>query len=180
MKGYLSGLFENKYSMRMDLDRKEHPGFDYAQGIMINRQTVGAMGRLSRDWIDSMDLDLDTAIGFEINLEPIMNMLHRKKAFKPISAYPIIPRDLNLVMPKEQGVGDIIDLIFKKGKKLVVDAKPVNIFIDPEAIGEEMKSVTFSITFQHTSKTLEDKDVTPVIEEIIRGAEKEFLAKLRT
>ena len=180
MKGYLSGLFENKYSMRMDLDRKEHPGFDYAQGIMINRQTVGAMGRLSRDWIDSMDLDLDTAIGFEINLEPIMNMLHRKKAFKPISAYPIIPRDLNLVMPKEQEVGDIIDLIFKKGKKLVVDAKPVNIFIDPEAIGEEMKSVTFSITFQHTSKTLEDKDVTPVIEEIIRGAEKEFLAKLRT
>ena len=180
MKGYLSGLFENKYSMRMDLDRKEHPGFDYAQGIMINRQTVGAMGRVSRDWIDSMDLDLDTAIGFEINLEPIMNMLHRKKAFKPISAYPIIPRDLNLVMPKEQGVGVIIDLIFKKGKKLVVDAKPVNIFIDPEAIGEEMKSVTFSITFQHTSKTLEDKDVTPVIEEIIRGAEKEFLAKLRT
>jgi len=63
---------------------------------------------------------------------------------------------------------------------LVVDAKPINILIDPEAIGEEMKSVTFSITFQHTSKTLEDKDVTPVIEEIIRGAEKEFLAKLRT
>ena len=179
MKGYLSGLFENKYSMRFDLDRKEHPGFDYAQVIMINRQTVGAMGRLSRDWIASMNLDLNTAIGFEINLEPIMNMLHRKKAFKPISAYPIIPRDLNLVMPKEQGVGAVIDLIFKKGKKLIIDAKPVNIFIDPKSIGTEMKSVTFSITFQHTSKTLEDKDVTPVIEEIIRGAEKEFLAKLR-
>ena len=43
-----------------------------------------------------------------------------------------------------------------------------------------MKSVTFSITFQHSSKTLEDKDVTPVIEEIIRGAKKEFLAKLRS
>ena len=179
MKGYLSGVFENKYSMRMDLDRKEHPGFDYSQGIMINRQTVGAMGRLSRDWIDSMDLDLDTVIGFEINLGPIMNMLHRKKVFKPISAYPVIPRDLNLVMPKEQEVGAVIDLFFKKGKKLVVDAKPVNIFIDPESIGAGMKSVTFSITFQHTSKTLEDKDVTPVIKEIIRSAEKEFLAKLR-
>jgi len=179
MKGYLSGVFENKYSMRMDLDRKEHPGFDYSQGIMINRQTVGAMGRLSRDWIDSMDLDLDTVIGFEINLGPIMKMLHRKKVFKPISAYPVIPRDLNLVMPKEQEVGAVIDLFFKKGKKLVVDVKPVNIFIDPESIDAGMKSVTFSITFQHTSKTLEDKDVTPVIKEIIRSAEKEFLAKLR-
>ena len=127
-----------------------------------------------------MNLDLDFVIGFEINLEPIMNMLHRKKAFKPISAYPVIPRDLNLVMPKEQEVGAVIDLIFKKGKKLVVDAKPVNIFFDTKSIGEEMKSVTFSITFQHTSKTLEDKDVTPVINEIIRVAEEEFLAKLRT
>ena len=113
MKGYLSGLFENKYSMRMDLHRKEHPGFDYAQGIVINRQTVGAMGRLSRDWIESMDLDLNTAIGFEINLDPIMNMLHRKKAFKPISAYPNIHRDLNFVIHKEQEVGAIIDIIFK-------------------------------------------------------------------
>ena len=43
-----------------------------------------------------------------------------------------------------------------------------------------MKSVTFSIEFQHQSKTLEDKDVTPVIKEIIRVAEKDFLAKLRT
>jgi phenylalanyl-tRNA synthetase beta chain len=82
-------------------------------------------------------------------------------------------------MPKEQEVGAVIDLFFKKGKKLVVDAKPVNIFIDPESIDAGMKSVTFSITFQHTSKTLEDKDVTPVIKEIIRSAEKEFLAKLR-
>ena len=112
MKGYLSGLFENKYSMRMDLDRKEHPGFDYSQGIMINRKTVGAMGRLSRDWIDSMDLDLDTVIGFEINLGPIMKMLHRNKVFKPISAYPVIYRDLNLVMAKEQEVGTVIDLFF--------------------------------------------------------------------
>ena len=35
-----------------------------------------------------------------------------------------------------------------------------------------MKSVTFSITFQDSSKTLEDKDVNPVIDEIIHVAEK--------
>ena len=83
-------------------------------------------------------------------------------------------------MPVDQEVGDLLELFFKKGKKLVIDAKPVNIFSNEDAIGEGMKSVTFSIAFQGSSKTLEDKDVNPVIDEIIHVAEKDFLAKLRT
>ena len=43
----------------------------------------------------------------------------------------------------------------------------------------EFKSVTFSLTFQDPSKTLEDKDVNLIIDEIIRVAEKTFDAKLR-
>ena len=43
-----------------------------------------------------------------------------------------------------------------------------------------MKSVTFSLVFQDTSKTLEDKDVNPIIHEIIRVAKNDFNAKLRT
>ena len=38
---------------------------------------------------------------------------------------------------------------------------------------------SFSIIFQHSSKTLEDKDVNPIIDEIIHIAEKDFNAKLR-
>ena len=43
----------------------------------------------------------------------------------------------------------------------------------------EKKSVTFSIVFQHSSKTLEDLDVNPIIDEIVTFAEKKFNAKLR-
>ena len=83
-------------------------------------------------------------------------------------------------MPVEQEVGDLLELFSKKGKKLVTNTKPVDIFVDENAIGKGMKSVTFSITFQDSSKTLEDKDVNPVIDEIIHVAEKNFFAKLRT
>ena len=63
---------------------------------------------------------------------------------------------------------------------MVTSAKPVDIFVDENAIGKGMKIVTFSITFQDSSKTLEDKDVNPVIDEIIHVAEKNFFAKLRS
>ena len=180
IKGYLTSLFVQKLGMRLDLIKGDGTGFDLSRVIMVNRHKVGAMGRISETWIDSMGLDLNTVFGFEVDLEPIKRMFNKKKTFKAINPYPKITRDLNLVMPVEQEVGDLLELFSKKGKKLVTDAKPVDIFVDENAIGKGMKSVTFSITFQGSSKTLEDKDVNPVIDEIIHVAENNFLAKLRT
>ena len=70
--------------------------------------------------------------------------------------------------------------IDKKGKKLLLETEPVNIFVDEDSLGKNMKSVTFSLVFQNPSKTLEDKDVNPIIDEIIRVAENDFNAKLRS
>ena len=179
LKGILSFLFEKKFNMRMDLMRTEHPGFEYCQAINLNRKKVGFFGRLSSKWKSSMNIELEKTLGFELDLGPIRGMLNTNKKFKKINLYPKISRDLNLVMPKNQDTGSIVNMIFKYGKKLIIQVVPVNIFVDEVSLGPDMKSVTFSLIFQHSSKTLEDKDVNPIIEEIINIAEKEFLAKLR-
>ena len=180
LKGYLNGVFEGKYGMRIDLKKDDFPGFEYGQTVIINRQNVGVMGRLSNHWPKLLNLDIEDTYAFEINLEPISKMMNAKKRFKPISIYPKISRDINLVMKDAQSVGHIVDMIIRLGNNLIIHASPMNIFIDEKTLGKGMKSVTFAITFQHSSKTLEDKDVNPVIEEIIRVADKDFNAKLRS
>ncbi len=180
LKGILTSLFINKLKMRLELLDGDFHEFEYSKTIMINRQTVGAMGKISETLIDSLGLDIDDIYGFEINLEPIKSMLNTQRVFRPIVPYPKVYRDINLVMPKNQEVGDLINSFHKQGKKLLANAKPVNIFIDEDSIGSDLKSVTFTMEFQSSSKTLEDKDVNPVIDEIIRVAEKDFFAKLRT
>ena len=180
VKGLLSSLFEKKLSMRMELEvDDEDSGFDLSRSIRLNKQKVGRLGRISKDWIDSMGLDLEKAYGFEIDLEPIKQMLDKRKTFKKIIPYPKIIRDLNLVIPKEQEVGSIMEIFHKYGKKLITQSEAVNVFEDEETVGDGLKSVTFSLIFQDPSKTLEDKDVNPIIDEIIRVAEKTFDAKLR-
>ena len=180
VKGFLSSLFEKKLSMRMELEvDDEDSGFELSRSIRLNKQKVGRLGRISKDWIDSMGLDLEKAYGFEIDLEPIKQMLDKRKTFKKIIPYPKITRDLNLVIPKEQEVGSIMEIFHKYGKKLITQSEAVNVFEDEETVGDGLKSVTFSLIFQDPSKTLEDKDVNPIIDEIIRVAEKTFDAKLR-
>jgi phenylalanyl-tRNA synthetase beta chain len=73
----------------------------------------------------------------------------------------------------------VLNLIKDKAGEELIDYYPVEIFEDVESLGENKKSVVFEMVFQHKEKTLEDKDVNPIIDEIIDIAQKNFNAKLR-
>ena len=180
IKGILSFLFHNSLNMNVRYDHAEDYAMDLAQNIIVNNLRIGSYGRISEKFIKDLGLESsENFYGFEVNLQMIKKMMNNKKVFKKINLYPTIERDLNFVLKKDQAVGDLLEIIRKLGKQLVVEAKPKNIYSDSNDIGDEFKSVTFSIVFQHSSKTLEDSDVNPIIDEIVNFAEKKFHAKLR-
>ena len=82
-------------------------------------------------------------------------------------------------MECSDSVGPIQEVIKKKGGKILISVSPVEIFEDEKNIGENKKSITYEMVFQDREKTLEDKDVNPIIDEIIDIAKKNFNAKLR-
>ena len=57
-----------------------------------------------------MDLDLEIAYGFEIDLELIKQMLGKRKTFKKIIPYPKIIRDLNLKRNSDYGKEHLLPL----------------------------------------------------------------------
>ena len=153
---------------------------DQAQSVIVNNLKIGNYGIVSEKFKKDLGVDsLEKFYAFEINLQLIKKMMNNKKVYKKINLYPTIERDLNFVLKKDQEVGELLEVIRKSGRQLVIEAKPKNIYSNSDDIGAELKSVTFSIVFQHSSKTLEDSDVNPVIDEIVNFAEKKFYAKLR-
>ena len=92
----------------------------------------------------------------------------------------IMQPDSGLILLNDNdSVGSILKLIQEKGGANLVEHHPVEIFKEKESIGENKKSVVFEMIFQHKEKTLEDKDVNPIIDEIIDIAQTKFNAKLR-
>ena len=180
IKGILSFLFHSRLNMNVKYSNSEDYAMDQSQNIFVNNIKIGNYGKISENFIKDLGLESSKKFyGFEINIQIIKKMMNNKKIFKKINLYPIIERDLNFVLKKDQEVGDLLEVIRKLGKQLVKEAKPKNIYSNSNDIGKELKSVTFSIVFQHSSKTLEDSDVNPIIDEIVNFAEKNFNAKLR-
>ena len=180
LKGILSFLFHYRLNMNIRYHHSEDYAMDQTQSIIVNNLKIGKYGIVSEKFKKDLELDYSEKIyAFEINLQLIKKMMNNKKVYKKINLYPTIERDLNFVLKKEQEVGDLLEIIRKLGKQLVIKVKPKNIYSNSDDIGGEFKSVTFSIVFQHSSKTLEDLDVNPIIDEIVNFAEKKFHAKLR-
>jgi phenylalanyl-tRNA synthetase beta chain len=98
--------------------------------------------------------------------------------YKKISKYPTIERDLNFVIDEKLDAGAIVNKIHKMKARFLRSITPTNIFRH-ERLGNNKKSIVYKLIFQDDSKTLEDKDVNPIIEQIISIVKVKFNAKLR-
>ena len=60
--------------------------------------------------------------------------------------------------------------------------KNIDIFdvYEGESIGEGSKSIAFRLNFIDSNKTLNVKDVEPIIQRVLKTLEKQFSAKLRS
>jgi phenylalanyl-tRNA synthetase beta chain len=125
-----------------------------------------------------MNLDINQSFGFQFDLNTLLVLTNKTVKYTPIINYPVVERDLNFVVKENTLVGDIVSTIHKNGKSILKKVEPYNIFRD-ESVGENKKAVALKLRFQSNSKTLEDKDVNSVINEIIRVVSKIFSAKLR-
>ena len=158
---------------------KSESQFDKAFIVEVNNINIGRYGKISSSMIKKLDLDIREIYGFEINLKDLLNLISTNATkYVPINYLPKVERDLNFVLDETIEVGDIVKEIGLLKNKLLVSVVPKNIFRH-SSIGDLKKSVTINLEFQHPSKTLEDKDVNLIIDEIINVVSKNFNAKLR-
>jgi phenylalanyl-tRNA synthetase beta chain len=158
---------------------KQNNVFDICHQLKINKTTIGSFGKISSKIIDQLDVANLSIYGFELELDRVLKSINElERTFKPINYLPKVERDINFVVDEPVLVGDIVDLISKHKFANLIKIEPLNIFRD-KSLGDNKKSITLNFHFQHTSKTLEDKDVNLVINEIIKVVSKNYGAKLR-
>ena len=152
--------------------------YEYGFSLDAGDMHIGTFGKISTKLFKLLKISFTDAFGFDIDIEKIKSF-SGEKVYKSINPLPKISRRINLLLKDNDSVGSILKLIQEKGGANLIDYHPVEIFKDKESIGENKKSVVFEMIFQHKEKTLEDKDVNPIIDEIIDIAQSKFNAKLR-
>ena len=179
LKGYLDSLFKGILNTTAEYIETNHIEYEKCFTINVKRKNIGLAGIVNNALVKSLKLDIEKEVfGFQIDVDTLLELLDEPVLYKNISKYPTVERDLNFVIDESIKAGEIVDKI--RGLKIsqLKSITPTNIFRHV-SIGEDKKSIVYNLIFQDDTKTLEDKDVNSIIDEIISIVKVNYNAKLR-
>ena len=142
-----------------------HPG--RKADIVYNGTTVGFLGEVHPDVADAYKIG-DRAYVAVIDMPSIMEFTTFDRKYTGIARFPAVTRDLSMVVPKNIMVGQIEDMIEQRGGKVLESYHLFDIYEGAQVLAGH-KSVAYSITFRAKDHTLEEKEVTTVMNKILNG-----------
>lgn len=150
-----------------------HPG--RCAAIMHDGKRIGVLGELHPKFAKAHDVS--GTVAFEMDLADLINENNGLK-YHPINKFPSITRDLAIVVKKDVSADTILGLVKQTARKYLTDIKVFDVYTG-ENVGEDEKSIAFTMTFEDPTKTLEAAEVDKVISQVLNRLDREIGAKLR-
>jgi phenylalanyl-tRNA synthetase beta chain len=150
-----------------------HPGQTAA--IYKNEVLVGHIGTLHPELERKLGLNGRTLI-FELLVAEISTQ--NIPEAREVSRFPANRRDIAVIVKEEVDAKKVLQLIEKVGGNYLVD---LNLFDVYQGTGIEpgYKSLAIAMTLQDCERTLEEKDISEVVDRVVNTLEKELDASLR-
>ncbi|MBR2077982.1 MAG: phenylalanine--tRNA ligase subunit beta, partial [Exiguobacterium sp.] len=150
-----------------------HPG--RTANILMDGEVIGYVGQVHP--VTSKDVyGMKEVYVFELDLLA----LRREEAllYQDVPRYPSVSRDLALVLSREIPAGTVEQTIRQAAGPLLIDLVLFDVYTG-ENVGEDEKSIAFSLKFQDPSRTLQDEEVTAAYETIVEAVRATHGAELR-
>jgi phenylalanyl-tRNA synthetase beta chain len=107
-------------------------------------------------------------------------LLKQKKEFvlQPIPQFPIVRRDLSLVLSKDIYFEKVQNIVNKKGGPKIVECNVFDIY-EGKPLEANQKAMSISIELYDNEKTMSDSDIDPIMSTLISAFETELNAIIR-
>lgn len=144
-----------------------HPGRQ--ANIMYRGKAVGYLGEVHPAVTDNYAIGERVYVAV-IDMPLIVEYASFDRKYTGIAKYPAVTRDISMLMKKDILVGQIEEIIEKKGGKLVESYQLFDLY-EGSQIAQGYKSVAYSIVFRASDHTLEDKEVNTSMDKILKALE---------
>jgi phenylalanyl-tRNA synthetase beta chain len=158
-----------------------HDEFPFAYGIQLKQgnKIFARFGKLNPRLTQSFSLREEIFYA-QFNWDLcIQNTVNHKIKFKEISKFPVIRRDLALIVDNSIKFSDIAEIAEKIGKKQIVQINLFDIYENETHLGKGKRSYAISYTFENPERTLQDKEVDAIVEKLLQAYQSELGAYLR-
>lgn len=179
LKGTVEGFFELQklpLQCRAAIDPRFMPG--RCAEIIVRGKTVGFIGEIAAVFTRGMRLRHPLYVGiFQLDL------ILKNPAGIPLlvtpSTFPPTARDVAFIAQESLTHQEVVRCIQKQNPPNLDAIQLFDIFRDPKTVGEEKKSMAYSLTFRHPERTLTDDEVNQAFEKVRQTLQQTLKVELR-
>ncbi|MEC9341068.1 MAG: phenylalanine--tRNA ligase subunit beta [Pseudomonadota bacterium] len=179
LKGIVEALLE-RFACRAQyrFERCAQPPLDPGQAaeLMLDGERIGICGRLHPALNKPVGIEGDVFL-FEIALDPLLEAV--RPAYRRISAYPSVRRDLSIELPRTVTAGTLLDCVRGIGVETLMDAELFDVYDGP-GVSEGYRSMSIHLTLGSDNETLDEPAVEQVIGQILTQVEGTLGGRLRS
>ncbi|MBP8959225.1 MAG: phenylalanine--tRNA ligase subunit beta [Bacteroidales bacterium] len=152
----------------------------YSESIvyLANGRPIAEGGKISSLYREKFDIEKDVFYG-HIDWDYLVDLAGKYSiTYKELPKYPWVRRDLALLIDKKISFAQIKELAFRTEKYILKDVSLFDVY-ESELLGKEKKSYAVSFILQDEKRTLTDKQIDKVMNQLIKAFSDELGAKIR-
>lgn len=176
-KGIIEAILDRlgilKYTTQVVNDEVFSEGISFVLG---DRELV-KFGAIKKPLLKSMDIKQEVFYA-DFKWDTILAVLSQKIKFAEISKYPVVKRDLALLIDEAVAFEQIHTLVKGADKNAILDVSLFDVY-QGDKLPEGKKSYAISLKLQDASKTLTDAQIEKIMSKVQQNLEKELGATLR-
>jgi phenylalanyl-tRNA synthetase beta chain len=144
----------------------------------FNNKTVAEAGRISKSYLLKFDISQDVYYG-HIEWDFLLKLIKTHTiSFRELPKYPSVKRDLALLLDRGIKFGQVREIAFRTEKNILHDINLFDVY-ESDTLGKNKKSYAVSFILRDDLKTLTDKSIDKVMNNLIKAFEKELNAQIR-
>ena len=181
LKGVVEALVRRVApSQRLGVGKIDYPLLDDARQcrLRLSDHTLGYLGELSDAGRARFELRSSSTVA-ELDLDLLVAAAELVPTARPLSPYPPVSRDVNIVVPESVRWAAVEQLVLTAGGEVLEAVEYQETYRDPQRLGAERKSLLFSVQLRSSSGTLTNEEADGVRDRIVALLGQQLSAELR-
>ena len=177
LKGLIEGVASLSGGSALEWSVAEHPAMAPGQTASVSRdgQLLGHVGRLHPRLAREMDLARPLYLA-DLQLAPLLS--GQVTAFKTISRYPRVNRDIAIVVEDRVSWSDVRQVVSALNEPRIREMQLFDVYRGT-GIEPGYQSLAISLSLQHTDGTLDETTIQQIMDHVVDSLKAQLHAELR-
>ncbi|MEW5946588.1 MAG: phenylalanine--tRNA ligase subunit beta [bacterium] len=142
-----------------------HPG--RSAEAMVGGVKVAEFGEVHPSVLNRLEIKRVVCAGV-FEPDALAGLMGEERRHAPVSRFPAVTRDLSVIVGDDVAAARAGEAIRAAAGEWLEELEVVDVYRS-DAVGEGMKSVTFTMRFRHRERTLGDEEVNERMEAVVRA-----------